>query len=153
MRQLILEFSLEVLSELGFPTSLLSKSESLRFLRQDTYGFQISFNVQASQVSSFKKTLMEQNEAVRGVEKLSRANTDGLETLLIRGRWLSRNGSVNSRSKAAKTLRSLSASQKYLLKRPEIVGEKLRLSIEGKESEIRMLLARIDRLKVPYNMA
>lgn len=152
MRQLILEFPLEVLSKSGFPITLLSKSESPRFLRQDTYGFQISFKVQASQVSSFKKKLMEQYEAVRGVENLSRANKDGLETLLIRGRW-SRKGSAGRRSQAAKTLRSLSASQKYLLKRPEVVGEKLRVSIEGKDSEIRKLLARIDRLKVPYTAA
>ncbi len=88
-RQLTMEFPLEVLSESGFPLALLSIARFLRFLRQDLYGFQISCKVQTAEISAFKKK-WEQYEAVRGVEKLHRANKDGLETLLIRGRWLRR---------------------------------------------------------------
>ncbi|OLD13647.1 MAG: hypothetical protein AUI50_02655 [Crenarchaeota archaeon 13_1_40CM_2_52_14] len=53
---------------------------------------------------------MEQYEAVRGVNKLSRGDKDGFETLLLRGRWL-RNGGKDRRGQAAKTLRALGACQ------------------------------------------
>ena len=95
---------------------------------------------------------MEQYEAVRGVERLSRANKDGLETLLLRGRWL-RNGGVERRSQAARTLRALGACQIYLLRPQEVVGEKLRVAMRGQESEIGKLLARIERLKVEYSIS
>jgi hypothetical protein len=149
MRQLTLEFPLEILSEAGFPLALLKKDRSLKFPRQDTYGFQISYKVQTAEISAFKKRLMEQYEAVRGVERLSRADKDGLETLLIRGRWL-RNGGRDLRDQAAKTLRALAASQSYLLRPPELVGEKMRVAIEGEQSKIKRLLERFDKLKVAY---
>ncbi len=151
MRQLTLEFPLEVLSESGFPLALLRIARFLRFLRQDLYGFQISCKVQTAEVSAFKKRC-EQYESVLRVERLYRANKHGLETLWIQGRWLKKGG-VNSRDQAAKTLRSLSNCQKYLLRSPEVVGEKLRVAVGGGESEIRQLLARFDKMKVPYGNA
>jgi hypothetical protein len=152
LRELTLEFPLEVLSEAGFPLALLGKDGSLRFLRQDTYGFQITYHGRTAETSAFKKRIMEQYEAVRGVHKLSRTDKDGLETLLLRGRWL-RNGSVERRTQAAKTLRALGACQNYLLRPPEFVGEKLRVAIEAEQSKISRLLARFDRLKVEYSIS
>ena len=149
MRQLTLEFPLEVLSESGFPLALLRTARFLRFLRQDTYGFQISYQVQTAKISAFKKKL-EQYKAVTGIKRLYPVDRDGLETLLIRGRWL-RNEGVNRRDQAAKMLRSLSNCQNYLLRPPEVVGKKLRISIKGEQSKIRQLLKRFDRLKVPYD--
>ena len=151
VRQITVEFPLEVLSEAGFPVGLLRVTRFLRLLRQDPYGFQISCKVQTAEISAFKKK-WEQFEAVLGVERLYRANKDGLETLLIRGRWL-RKGSVNSRDQAAKILRSLSNCQKYLLRPPEVVGKKLRVAIEREQSKIRQLLAKFDKQKVPYRIA
>ena len=57
--------------------------------------------------------------------------------------------SRNSRDQAAKTLRSLRACQIYLLRSPEVVGEKLRVAIEGEQSKIKQLLAKFDKRKVP----
>jgi hypothetical protein len=151
MRQLTVELPLEVLSESGFPLALLKIGRFLRFLRQDLYGFQISCKVRTAEISAFKKR-WEQYESVVRVVQLYRANKDGLETLLIRGRWL-RKGSVNSRDQAAKILRSLSNCQKYLLRPPEVVGKKLRVAIEGEQSKIGQLLAKFDKLKVPYRIA
>ncbi len=151
VRQITVEFPLEVLSEAGFPVALLRVARFLRFLRQDPYGFQISCKVQTAEISAFKKK-WEQFEAVLGVERLYRANKDGLETLLIRGRWL-RKGSVNSRDQAAKILRSLSNCQKYLLGPPEVVGKKLRVAIEREQSKIGQLLAKFDKTRVPYRIA
>src|SRR3979411_521428 len=84
--QVTLEFPLEVLSESGFPLVLLRKARFLRFLRQDTYGFQINYEVRTAEALEFKKRLRERYEAVVHMETLHR-NKDGLETLLIRGRW------------------------------------------------------------------
>ncbi len=150
VRQITVEFPLEVLSEAGFPLALLRVAPFLRFLRQDPYGFQIICKVQTAGTSAFKNK-WEQFEAVLGVERLYRANKDELETLLIRGRWL-RKGSVNSRDQAAKILRSLSNCQKYLLRPPEVAGEKLRVAIEGEQSKIRQLLAKFDKTRVPYRI-
>jgi hypothetical protein len=152
MRQLALEFPLEILSEAGFPLALLKKGESPRFLRQDTYGFQISYQVQTAGISGFKKRIMEEYETVRGVKRLSRADKDGLETLLLRGRWL-RNGGTERRAQAARTLRALGACQVYLSRSPELLGGKLRVVIRGEQSKIGKLLARIDRLKVQYSIS
>jgi hypothetical protein len=152
LRELTLEFPLEVLSESGFPLVLLGKVGSLGFPRQDTYGFQITYQVQAAEVSAFKKRIMEQYEAVRGVHKLSRTDKDGLETLLLRGRWL-RNGGVERRGQAAKTLRALGACQAYLSRPSVVSGKKLRVAIRGERSKIGKLLARIDRLKVEYSIS
>ncbi len=77
MRQLTLEFPLKVLSESGFPLASLREARFLGFLRQDLYGFQISYMVPTAEVSAFKKRLMEQYEAVRGVERLYPVNKDG----------------------------------------------------------------------------
>jgi len=151
MRQLTLEIPLKVLSECGFPLALLRKARFPRFLRQDPYGFQISCKVPTAEISAFKKRFREQYEAVR-VERLYRDNKDGLETLLIRGPWLKRE-SRNSRDQAAKTLRSLRACQIYLLRSPEVVGEKLRVAIEGEQSKIKQLLAKFGKRKVPYRIA
>lgn len=152
MQRLTIEFPLDVLSEAGLPPALLRKTRSLRFLRQDLYGFQISCRVQTAEISAFKKKF-EQYDAVRGVERLYRVNKDGLETLLIRGRWL-KHGRKNSREdQAAKILRSLSDCQIYLLRAPEVVGEKLRVAIGGEQSKISQLLARFDKRKVPYRSA
>ncbi len=60
---------------------------------------------------------------------------------------------MNSRDQAAKILRSVSNCQVYLLRSPEVVGEKLRVAIEGKQSKITQLLARFDKQKVPYSIA
>jgi hypothetical protein len=150
--ELTLEFPLEVLSESGFPLVLLGKNRFLGFLRQDTYGFQISHKVLVAEVSAFKKRIMEQYEAVRGVHKLSRTDKDGLETLLLRGRWL-RNGGVERRTQATKTLRALGACQIYLLRPPELAGKKLRVAVRGDESKIGKLLARFDKLKVEYRIS
>jgi hypothetical protein len=150
--QLTIEFSLEVLSESGFPLALLRKPRFLWFLRQDTYGFQISCKVPTAEIPAFKKRLMEQYEAVTGVKRLYPVDKDGLETLLIRGRWL-RNEGVNKRDQAAKMLRSLSACQTYLFRPSKVVGKKLRVAIEGEQSKIEQLLARFDRLKVSYRFS
>jgi len=131
---------------------MLKKDRSLRFLRQDTYGFQVSCKVRTAETSAFKKRIIEEYEAVRGVKKLYRTNKDGLEALLIRGRWL-RSGGRDSRGQAAKTLRALGACQIYLSRSPEYVGERLRVAIEGEQSKIRQLLARLDRLKVAYRIS
>ena len=152
IRQVTMEFSLEVLSECGFPLALLGKARSLRFLRQDTWGFQVSFKVQPARISPFKKKLKEQYEAVTGIQPLYPSDKDGLETLLIRGRWL-RKTSVHRRDEAAKTLRSLSSCQAYFLRSPEVVGEKLRVSIGREQSKIEQMLAKFDKLKVPYHVA
>jgi hypothetical protein len=152
MREITLEFPLKVLSEAGFPLALLGKDRSLGFLRPDTYGFQITYQGRTAETSAFKKRIMEQYEAVRGVHKLSRTDKDGFETLLLRGRWL-RNGDVEKRTQAAKTLRALGACQIYLLRPPEFVGEKLRVAIEAEKSKIGRLLARLDRLKVEYRIS
>src|SRR6266702_7726388 len=153
VRQITVEFPLEVLSDAGFPLALLRVARFLRFLRQDLYGFQIGCKVQTAGISAFKRK-WEQFEAVLGVERLYRADKDGLETLLILGRrrWL-RKGSVSSRDQAAKLLRSLSNCQKYLLRPPEVVGEKLRVAIEGEQSKIGQLLAKFDKTRVPYRLA
>ncbi len=151
MRQLTMEFPLEVLSESGFPLALLRIARFLGFLRQDLYGFQISCKVQTAEISAFKKK-WEQYESIVRVLRLYPANKDGLETLLIRGRWL-RKGSLNSRDQAAKILRSLSKCQKYFLLSPEVVGEKLRVAIAGEQSKITQLLARFDKSKIPYRIA
>ena len=151
LRQITVEFPLEVLSEAGFPVALLRVARFLRFLRQDPYGFQISCKVPTAEISAFKNK-WEQYEGVVSVNKLYRANKDGLETLLIRGRWL-RKGSVSSRDQAAKILRSLSNCQKYLLRPPEVAGEKLRVATKGEQSKIRQLLAKIDKTRVPYRIA
>src|SRR5713101_5044309 len=151
VRQITVEFPLEVLSEAGFPVALLRVARFLRFLRQDLYGFQIGCKVQTAGISAFKRK-WEQFGAVLGVERLYRADKDGLETLLIRGRWL-RKGSVSSGDQAAKILRSLSNCQKYLLRPPEVAGEKVRVAIEGEQSKIRQLLARFDKTRVPYRIA
>jgi len=151
-REITLEFPLKVLSEAGFPLALLGNNRSIGFLRQDTYGYQISYKVPTTEISSFKKRIMEQYESVRGVERLSRAHKDGLETLLLRGRWL-RNGGVERRSQAAKTLRALGACQIYLSRPQEVVGEKLRIAMEAERSKISRLLARFDRLKVEYRIS
>ncbi len=150
MRQLTIEFPLEVLSEAGLPLPLLMEARFLTFLRQDLYGFQISCKVQMVQVSAFKEKF-EQYEAVRRVERLYRVNKDGLETLLIRGRWLSKER--RNRDQAAKILRSLSNCQIYLLRSPEVAGGKLRVAIGGKQSKISQLLAKFDKLKVPHRIA
>ncbi len=149
-RQLTMEFPLEFLSEAGFPVDLLRIARFLRFLRQDLYGFQLSCKVQTAEISAFKKT-WEQYESVVRIVRLYQADKDGLETL-IRGRWL-RKGSVSSRDRAAKILRSLSKCQPYLLQSPEVVGEKLRVAIAGGQSKITQLLARFDKSKVPYRIA
>jgi hypothetical protein len=86
------------------------------------------------------------------VKKLYPVDEDGLETLFIQGRW-SRKGGVRSRDQAPKILRSLSKCEKYFLRSPEVVGKKLRVAIEGKQSEIDQLLAKFDKLKVPYRIA
>jgi hypothetical protein len=151
-QQLTLEFPLAILAESGFPLALLRKGRSLRFLRQDTYGFQISYEVQTAETSAFKKRIMEQYGAVRGIDSLHRANKDGLETLLIRGRWL-RNGGKDRRGQAAKTLRALGSCQVYLLRPAELLGKKLRVAMKGEQSKIGKLLARIDRLKVAYRIS
>src|SRR5712692_2210458 len=151
LRQITVEFPLEVLSEAGFPVALLRVARFLRFLRQDPYGFQISCKVPTAEFSTFKNK-WEQYESVVSVNKLYRANKDGLETLLIRGRWL-RKGSVSNRDQAAKILRSLSNCQKYLLRPPEVAGEKLRVAIKGEQSKIRQLLAKFDKTRVPYRTA
>lgn len=148
-QQFTVEFPLEVLSESGFPLALLRTARFLRFLRQDTHGFQVSYQVPTGKVSAFKK-MLEQYGAVTGVKTLYRVDRDGLETLLIRGRW-SRNGGVNRRDQAAKMLRSLSVCQNYLVRPPEVVGKKLRVAIEGEQSKIRHLLARFDKMKVSYD--
>ena len=151
MRQLTLEFPLEVLSEAGFPLDLLGTARFLKFLHQDLYGFQISCKVPTAKISAFKKR-WEQYEAVSRIERLYPVDKDGLETLFMQGRWL-RKGHVRERDQAPKILRSLSSCQKYLLRPPEIVGEKLRVAIEGEQSEISRLLARFDKGKVPYGIA
>ncbi len=139
------------MSESGFPVALLKTARFLRFLRQDSYGFQITCKVHTAKISAFKKR-WEQYEAVHGVERLYRINKDGLETLLVRGAWSKKVG-VNTRGQAAKILRSLSKCQNYVLRSPEVVGEKLRVAIGGEHSEIRQLLARFDKVKVPYRIA
>jgi hypothetical protein len=146
-----MEFALEILSESGFPLVLLRKARFPRFLRQDTYGFQISYQVRTAEVLEFKKMLRERYEAVVHIETLHR-NKDGLETVFIRGRW-ARKGGLKRRDQAAKTLRSLSDCQRYLSRSPEVVGEKLRVSIRGEQSKIRRTLARFDERKVPYSVA
>ena len=151
MRQLTLEFPLEVLSASGFPLDLLRVARSLRFLHQDTYGFQLSCKVRTARVAAFKSR-WEQYEAITRVKKLHPADEDGLETLFIQGRWI-RRGNVSKRDQAPKILRSLSKSEKYFSRSPEVVGKKLRVAIEGKQSEIEQLLARFDKLKVPYRIA
>ncbi len=150
MRQLTIEFPLEVLSEAGLPLLLLREARFLTFLRQDLYGFQMSCKVQMVQVAAFKEKF-EQYEAVRGVERLYRVNKDGLETLLIRGRWL--NKESRTRDQAAKILRALSNCQRYLLRSPEVVGGKLRVAIGGEQFRISQLLAKFDKLKVPHRIA
>jgi hypothetical protein len=150
-RQLTVELPLEVLSEAGFPVALLRVARFLRFLRQDLYGFQISCKVPTAEISAFKNK-WEQYESVVSVNKLYRTNKDGLETLLIRGRWL-RKGSVNSRDQAARFLRSLSNCQKYLLRPPVVVGKKLRVAMEREQSRIGQLIAKFDKQKVPYRIA
>jgi hypothetical protein len=153
LRELTLEFPLEVLSESGFPLVLLGKNRFLGFLRQDTYGFQISHKVPVAEVSAFKERIMEQNEAVRSVSKLSQADKDGIETLLLRGRWLRNGGGKERRGQAAKTLRALGACQAYLSRPSVVSGKKLRVAIRGERSKIGKLLARIDRLKVEYSIS
>ncbi len=150
-RQLTVELPLEILSAAGFPLALLQVARFLRFLRQDTYGFQISCKVQTAEVAAFKQR-SEEYESIVHVKRLYRVNKGGLETLWIQGRWL-RKGGVNSRDQAAKMLRALSACQMYLLRSPEVVGEKLRVAIAGEQSKITQLLARFDKSKVPYRIA
>lgn len=152
MLQVTMEIPLAVLSESGFPLALLGKGRFLRFLRQDPYGFQVSYKVPTAEVSEFKKRLREQYEAVLGMERLHRNDEDGLETLLIRGRWMHKR-SLKRRDQAAKTLRSLSGCQAYFLRSPKVVGENLWVSIGGEPSKIRQRLAKFDKLKVPYSVA
>ncbi len=147
-----MEFPLELVSECGFPLALLRKARFLRFLKQDTHGFQVGFKVQTTSISAFKKKLKEQYEAVTGIHPLYPSDKDGFETLLIRGRWLRKN-SVHRRDQAAKTLRSLSSCQAYFLRPPRVVGEKLRVSIGAEQSKIEQMLAKFDKLKVPYRVA
>ena len=148
-----MEFPLETLAESGFPLALMRKGRSLRFLRQDTYGFQISYEVQTAETSAFKKRVIEQYEAVRGIDSLHRAKKDGLETLMLRGRWLRNGGSKAKRGQAAKTLRALGACQAYLSRPSVVSGKKLRVAMRGERSKIGKLLARIDRLKVDYSIS
>ena len=72
--------------------------------------------------------------------------------MFIQGRWI-RRGSVSNRDQAPKILRSLSKSEKYFSRSPEVVGKKLRVVIEGKQSEIEQLLTKFDKLKVLYRIA
>src|SRR6266568_5670443 len=121
------------------------------FVINDLYGFQISCKVPTAEISAFKKK-WEQYESILRVVTVYRADKDGLETQLIRGRWL-RKGDVNSRDRAAKGLRSLRACQKYRLRSSGVVGKNLRVAIGAEQSEIRQLLARFDKQKVRYRIA
>jgi len=150
--QATIEFPLEGLSEAGFPLLLMRKARFLRFLRQDLYGFQISYTVRASETSAFKERLRRRYEAVQGIGRLSLDEQDDLETLLIRGRWL-RSRSMHDRDQAAKTLRSLAGCQDYFLRSPQVAGKQLRISIEGERSKIMQTLARFDRLEVPHHVS
>jgi hypothetical protein len=147
-----IELPLEGLTKAGFPIVLLRKASVLRFLKQDPYGFQLSYQVRTSETSAFKQRLQRQYEAVKGIERLSWDGKDDLETLFIRGRW-ARTRSVKERTRAARTLRSLAGCQDYFLRPPQVVGKNLRISIGGERSRILQKLARLDQLKVPHRVA
>lgn len=150
--QVTLEFPLEVLSKSGFPIVLLRNARSLTFLRQDTYGFQVSYTVPTAEVSGFTERLRKRYEAVLHIGTLHRDDKDGLETVLIRGRWL-RKGGLERRNRAAKTLRSLSDCQRYLVRPSKVVSGKLRVSIGANRPKINRMLARFEERKVPYRVA
>lgn len=152
MLQVTVELPLGSLSEAGFPVVLLRSARRLRFLRQDRYGFQVSYGVQASRTLAFSRRLRRQYESVQGTQRLSWDEQDGRETLLIRGRW-TRHLSVKERDRAAKTLRALSGCQDQFVRTPQVVGKTLRVSIAGERSRIMRALARFDRLKVPHRVA
>jgi hypothetical protein len=152
MLQVTIDFSLEGLSKSGFPLSLLRRARFLRFLRQDLYGFQVSYTVRASGASAFKQRLQRQYEAVQGMQRLSWDDKAELETLLIRGRWLSSRNTVE-RDQAAKTLRCLAGCQAHFQRPPQLNGNSLRVSIVGERSRVMRMLARFDRLKVPHKVA
>lgn len=152
MLQVTVELPLGSLSEAGFPVTLLRRARWLRFLRQDRYGFQVSYRVQAPKTSAFGKRLRRQYESVQGIQRLSWDEQDGRDTLLIRGRW-ARHMSVRERDRAAKTLRALAGCQDQFARSPRVVGKTLRVSIAGERSRIMRTLARFDRLKVPHRVA
>ena len=144
------EIPLEGLSASGFPMTLLRKARSLKLLRHDTYGFQISYTVQAAETSAFQERLRRRYEAVLGMKTLSRDEKARTETLFIQGRWLSR--TKKARERAAQTLRSIGTCHDYFVRPPQVVRDKLRISIEGKPSRIRQRLAKFDQLEIPHRV-
>jgi hypothetical protein len=150
MREVIVEFPLEVLSQSGFPSALVRRDRSLKFLHLDVNGFQVSCKIPTSELSAFKKRFRGQYKALR-IKRLHRNSEDGLQTLLIRGRWTME--SVNRRDKRVKLLRLFAECQVYLLRSPEVVGEKFRVALGGEPLRIRQMLKEFDRLKVAYRIA
>jgi hypothetical protein len=151
MLRATVEFPLDVLAECGFPLVLLRKAQFLNFLRQDRYGFQISYEVPTAQVAAFTNKLLGQYEAVLRVEPLPRRNEDGRKTLFMQGRWL-REGGLERRDRAAKTLRSLFDCQTSLVRPPQVVAGKVRVSMLGEVSRLKRMLARFEQRKVPFRI-
>ena len=64
--QVTLEFSLEGLSDSGFPIVLLRNADRLRFLRQDAFGFQVSYAVPKAEVPEFQERHRNRYDTVVG---------------------------------------------------------------------------------------
>jgi hypothetical protein len=107
--------------------------------------------VKVAETLAFKRRLRQRYEAVQGMERLSWDEKAGVQTLLIRGRWL-RSRSRIERDQAAKTLRCLAGCQDLFSRPPQVVGKKLRISMRGERSKITRKIARFDKLRVPYRV-
>jgi HTH DNA binding domain len=159
MRQVTVDFPVDIMPPGLVPQKLLSVTSSVRFLRLDFMGFLFTCRVQES---ALKETLKFLKGHYRQVQKGAvKVSHEGQGIILVSGCWVQEGtheylwnddkGYLNQEKKFSK-LMAMYQTRTFFLKSPEIIGNNIRFVMVGDPESIKTLEEALNEVSIHYKV-
>jgi len=157
MRQVIINFPIDILPSGVLPEKLLTVTPSVRFLRLDIEGFLFTFRLGEDKI---KETVDFLRKHYKAVQKGSVTIThEGQGILLVSGKWIQDGkfawndykGYLSKGSEFSKWM-NLYQTKTYLLRSPEACGTNIRFTFACDSEILKLVTETLKGLNIPFRV-